>query len=389
MAATLKVTHRAIGVEVHRGTSHVVLDGGHPGSLELNDTFETPVEPGRLTLQIRNGLNSSRAKTFDATEDEIVAFRCRGKSIFPIFLSSFVFPSLAISLERERRAPDQSATGRPGGAGEESRSPQDEPPPAEPRPSAAGAYRTVPGAGTDLTDTSALLLAAHSWGRFRVDRPRRGLARPGRQRPYRRVLRLLREVRAAGSPVHRPRRVGRRGQDHGSTGSTTVNPPQPRPGRPPRRARPYHPAGQQRRPAAAQELIAPARHSSNRSADSSTTWSPLGSSGLLLHHSPEERRRSQLARRVLPRPSSPTRGRERRPRLKVAARQGCRRTRARLGGIVPNSRLSSAASRATTVARPEPLRQRLQRRQYVRRVIGRAQPARSAGHQTANPLGGV
>ena len=47
MAATLKVTHRAIGVEVRRGTYDVVLDGGRAGSLELNDTFETPVEPGR------------------------------------------------------------------------------------------------------------------------------------------------------------------------------------------------------------------------------------------------------------------------------------------------------------------------------------------------------
>ena len=101
MAATLKVTHRAIGVEVRRGTYDVVLDGGRAGSLELNDTFETPVEPGRHTLQIRNGLNSSRAKTFDATEDEIVAFRCSGKSILPIFLLSFVVPSLAISLKRE------------------------------------------------------------------------------------------------------------------------------------------------------------------------------------------------------------------------------------------------------------------------------------------------
>jgi hypothetical protein len=101
MAATLKLTHRAIGVEVRRGTYDVVLDGERAGSLELNDTFETPVEPGRHTLQVRNGRNSSRTKTFAATEDEIVAFRCSGKSILPIFLLSFVVPSLAISLHRE------------------------------------------------------------------------------------------------------------------------------------------------------------------------------------------------------------------------------------------------------------------------------------------------
>jgi hypothetical protein len=101
MAATLKLTHRAIGVEVRRGTYDVVLDGERVGSLELNDTFETPVEPGRHTLQVRNGRKSSRTKSFDATEDEIVAFRCSGKSILPIFLLSFVVPSLAISLHRE------------------------------------------------------------------------------------------------------------------------------------------------------------------------------------------------------------------------------------------------------------------------------------------------
>ena len=101
MAATLKLTHRAIGVEVRRGTYDVVLDGERVGSLEMNDTIETPVEPGRHTLQVRNGRNSSRTKTFDAAEGETVAFRCSGKSILPIFLLSFVIPSLAISLHRE------------------------------------------------------------------------------------------------------------------------------------------------------------------------------------------------------------------------------------------------------------------------------------------------
>ena len=101
MAATLTLTHKAIGVEVRRGTYDVVLDGEGVGTLELNDTFEAPVEPGRHTLQVRNGRNSSRTKSFDATEDEIVAFRCSGKSILPVFLLSFVVPSLAISLHRE------------------------------------------------------------------------------------------------------------------------------------------------------------------------------------------------------------------------------------------------------------------------------------------------
>ena len=101
MPATLKVTHEAIGVEVRRGRYDVVVDGERAGSVELHGTFETPVEPGRHTLKIRNGRNSSRIANFDADEGQVVAFRCSGKNILPIFLLSFFVPSLAISLRRE------------------------------------------------------------------------------------------------------------------------------------------------------------------------------------------------------------------------------------------------------------------------------------------------
>jgi len=98
MAATLKLTHKAIGVEVRRGTYDVLLDGEHVGAVKMNDTFKTPVEPGPHTLQVRNGRKSSRTRTFDAAEGETVAFRCTGKSILPVFLLSFVVPSLALTL---------------------------------------------------------------------------------------------------------------------------------------------------------------------------------------------------------------------------------------------------------------------------------------------------
>jgi hypothetical protein len=101
MPATLKLTHRATGAEVRRGTYDLVLDGERVGSVKMNDTFETPIEPGPHTLQVRNGRNSSRTKTFDAADGETVAFRATGKSILPIFLASFVIPSLALTLRRE------------------------------------------------------------------------------------------------------------------------------------------------------------------------------------------------------------------------------------------------------------------------------------------------
>ena len=37
MSATLKLTHKTIGVEVRRGTYDAVVDGKHAGTLELNE----------------------------------------------------------------------------------------------------------------------------------------------------------------------------------------------------------------------------------------------------------------------------------------------------------------------------------------------------------------
>jgi hypothetical protein len=101
MGATLKLTHGAIGVEVRRGPYDILLDGVHVGSLEMNATFETPIQSGRHTLQVRSGRNSSRTKSFDAGDGEIVTFRCTGKSFLPLFLLSFVVPSLALVLTRQ------------------------------------------------------------------------------------------------------------------------------------------------------------------------------------------------------------------------------------------------------------------------------------------------
>ena len=74
MTATLKLTHKTIGVEVRRGTYDVVLDGKPAGSLKLNDPIEIPVEPGHHTLQVRNSRNTSGTKTFDAAEGETSSF---------------------------------------------------------------------------------------------------------------------------------------------------------------------------------------------------------------------------------------------------------------------------------------------------------------------------
>lgn len=100
MATTLRLTHKAIGVEVRRGPYEVVVDGQPMGTLEMNHSIEIPIEPRRHTLQVRSGRNSSRIKTFDAAQGQTVVFRCTGKSFLPIFLASFVMPGLALHLRR-------------------------------------------------------------------------------------------------------------------------------------------------------------------------------------------------------------------------------------------------------------------------------------------------
>ena len=100
MSATLKLTHKAIGAEVRRGAYDAVVDGERVGSVEMNDTIEIPIEPGRHTLQVHNGRKSSSTETFDAAEGEVVAFRCTGKRFLPIFLASFIAPGLALKLVR-------------------------------------------------------------------------------------------------------------------------------------------------------------------------------------------------------------------------------------------------------------------------------------------------
>lgn len=101
MSATLRLTHKTIGAEVRRGTYEAFVDGKLAGAVEMNQTIEIPLEPGSHTLQVRNGRNSSKADTFDIADGHTVTFRCGGKRFLPIFLLSFLVPSLAIVLTRE------------------------------------------------------------------------------------------------------------------------------------------------------------------------------------------------------------------------------------------------------------------------------------------------
>ena len=101
MAATLQLIREGFGMELRRGTFHVVLDGNDIGSIERHETIEAPVEPGHHTLQVMAGRYTSRRRPFDTTDGEIVSFRCMGARIWPLYVASIVKPDLAVALNRE------------------------------------------------------------------------------------------------------------------------------------------------------------------------------------------------------------------------------------------------------------------------------------------------
>jgi hypothetical protein len=101
LTASLKVIHKSVGAEVRRGSYDVAVDGERLGAVEMGGTFEAAVEAGHHTVQVRDGRKLSQRRTFDAADGDLVAFRCTGKRFLPIFLASFIFPSLALSLHRD------------------------------------------------------------------------------------------------------------------------------------------------------------------------------------------------------------------------------------------------------------------------------------------------
>lgn len=101
MSATLTVKREGTIMENRHAPFEITLDGTSAGSLSPHETFEAPIEPGHHSLQVRAGRYSSRAQSFDVADSHAVKFRCYGGRIWPIYLMSFVVPSLALSLKRE------------------------------------------------------------------------------------------------------------------------------------------------------------------------------------------------------------------------------------------------------------------------------------------------
>ncbi len=102
MSATLTIKREGAIAELRSAPFGITLDDTTVGSINRHGTFETPIEPGHHTLQVRAGRYTSRAQSFDVADGDAVNFRCYGGRIWPIYLISFAVPSLALFLKREQ-----------------------------------------------------------------------------------------------------------------------------------------------------------------------------------------------------------------------------------------------------------------------------------------------
>jgi hypothetical protein len=97
----LRLTREGVGVELRRGRFDVLVDGETIDSIERHETIETQLEPGHHTIRVSAGRYSSRDRSFDVVDGDVVNFRCHGAMIWPRYVASIVKPDLAISLRRE------------------------------------------------------------------------------------------------------------------------------------------------------------------------------------------------------------------------------------------------------------------------------------------------
>jgi hypothetical protein len=84
VSATLTIEREGAIAELRGAPFEITLDGTTIGSINRHETFETPVEPGHHTLQVRADRYSSRAQSFDVADVDAVNFRCYGGRIWPI-----------------------------------------------------------------------------------------------------------------------------------------------------------------------------------------------------------------------------------------------------------------------------------------------------------------
>lgn len=102
MPATLRLRREGnMGFEFRRRQFDILVDGDSVGTIDRHGKAEATIDPGQHTLRIQGGRYTSRDRTFDAADGQVISFRCHGAMLWPRWVVSLVLPGLGIALLRE------------------------------------------------------------------------------------------------------------------------------------------------------------------------------------------------------------------------------------------------------------------------------------------------
>jgi ABC-type transport system involved in multi-copper enzyme maturation permease subunit len=100
-SATLALSRKWGGVIDRHREWPIEIDGSVVGSIASQKTVEFSVEPGRHTLHLGLNRHLSPERSFEAADGQVVRFRCRAATLWPMYLAALVKPDLWISLRQE------------------------------------------------------------------------------------------------------------------------------------------------------------------------------------------------------------------------------------------------------------------------------------------------
>jgi hypothetical protein len=100
-AATLKLSRKWGGLIDRNREWQVEIDGKSVGHIASRQTVEVSVEPGRHTLRLSTHRHFSPERSFQASGGQVVSFRCRAATLWPLYVAALVKPDLWISLKQE------------------------------------------------------------------------------------------------------------------------------------------------------------------------------------------------------------------------------------------------------------------------------------------------
>lgn len=99
--ATLALSRKWGGLIDRNREWQIEIDGDVVGSIASAKTVEFSVEPGRHTLHLSSHRHSSPQRSFEAANGQVVSFRCRAATLWPMYVAALMKPDLWISLKQD------------------------------------------------------------------------------------------------------------------------------------------------------------------------------------------------------------------------------------------------------------------------------------------------